>query len=138
MFFDTRRDSIFSRYSPRFHHFRYSHRFEPFPVFAETVNRYSHGFYLFRVLAHILPFFGTHTNSSIFQYSPRQFFDTRKDSTFPRYSSRFYHFSVHTMIRPFFGTLRDSFSILRRISTFSGHSPRFYYFSVLKIGRAHV
>ena len=61
--------------------FRYSHRFDPFLVLHETVYRHSHGF---PVLTRIMPFSGTHTNSTLFRYSPRQFFDTRTDSTFSR------------------------------------------------------
>ena len=77
-FFGTRRDS-FSRLArnlafpgtrPDSTIFRYSHRFDPFPVLAVRVFRYSHGFYHFPVLAGILPFFGTHTDSTFFQYSP--------------------------------------------------------------------
>ena len=55
-FFCTRRDSTFSRYSPGFYHFWYSHRFNPFPVLVGTIFGHSHGFYLFPVLARILPF----------------------------------------------------------------------------------
>ena len=66
--------------------FRYSHRFDPFPVLTGTVFRYSYGFYLFPVLAQILPFFDTHTDSTLFWYSLGQFFETRHDSTFGRYS----------------------------------------------------
>ena len=85
-----------------------------------TVFRYSHGFYLFPVLARILPFSGTDTDSTIFRYSSGQFFGTRKDSTFSRYSSGFYRFQVLTLILPFFGTRWDSFSVLARILAFSG------------------
>ena len=106
-------------------------------VLARTVFRYSHGFYLFPVLARILPFFGTLTYSTLFRYSPRQFFDTRTDSTFFHYSPRYYHFSVLTLIRPFFGTCRDRFSILARILPFSvlawsvfQYSHGFYLFPV--------
>ena len=45
----------------------------------------------------------------LFRYSPGQFFNTRRDSTFSRYSPGFYHFSVLTQIRPFFDTRRDIF-----------------------------
>ena len=96
-FFDTRTDSTISRYSPGFFHF--SVLFNPFLILAQTVFRYSHGFYLFPVLTRILPFFGTHTNSTLFRYSPRQFFDTRRDSTF---------FPVLARILPFFGTHTNS------------------------------
>ena len=121
--------------------FRYSHCFYPFPVFALTSCRYSHGFYLLRylhvfylfpVLGQILPFFVTNTDSTLFRYSPRQVVDTRTDSTFydtctystfSQYSARFYHFSVLTLIRPFSGTRRDTFSILARILPFPSTPP---------------
>ena len=74
--------------------FRYSHRFDPFPVLVGTVLEYSHGFYLFPVHAPILSFFGTPTDSTLFQYSLGKFFDTSTDSTFSPYSPGFYRFSV--------------------------------------------
>ena len=77
-----------------------------------TVFRFSQGFYLFGVLVRILPFFGTHTPSTLFRYYTGQFFHTLTASTFSGHSPRFYYFSVLTLIRPFFGTRRDSFSIL--------------------------
>ena len=83
----------------------------------------SHGFYLFPVLARILPFFGTHTDSTLFGYSPGQFFDTRTDSIFSRYSPGFYHFSVHTQIRHFSVNRGDSFSILVPILAFPDTRP---------------
>ena len=89
-------------------------------MLAETVFRYSHELYLFPVVARILPFFGTHTDSTLFWYYPGQFFDTRTDSTFSRYSPGIYHFSVFTQIRTFFGTRRDSFSIPVPILPFPG------------------
>ena len=75
------------------------------------------------ILARILPFFGTHTHSTLFRYLPGQFFDTRTDSTFSRYSPGFYHFSVLTQIRPFSGNRGDNFSILVRIIPFPGTRP---------------
>ena len=83
-FFDTPRDLPLPGNLPDSTIFRYSHRFDPFPILAGTVFRYSHGFYLFPVLARILPFFGTHTDSTLFRYLPGQFFYTRTDSTFLR------------------------------------------------------
>ena len=62
------------------------------PVLVGTVFRYSYRFYLIPVLARILPFFGTHTDSTLFRYSRGQFFNTRTDSTFSQYSPGFYHF----------------------------------------------
>ena len=102
------------------------------------MNQY--GFYLFPVLARIPPFFGAHTDSTLFRCSPGQFFDTRRDSTFSRYWPEFIHFSVLTLIRPFSGTRRDSFSILvlillfpstRPYSTIFRYSHRFDCFPVL-------
>ena len=69
-YFYARRASTFSRYTPRSTIFWYSHRFDPFPVLPGADCRYSDGFYLFPLLAWILPFFGTHTDSTLFQYSP--------------------------------------------------------------------
>ena len=74
--------------------FRHSHRFDPFSVLAETVFRDSYEFYLFPVLIRTLPFFGTYTYSTLFWYSPGQFFDSHRDSNFSRYSHRFDHFSI--------------------------------------------
>ena len=74
--------------------FRYSHWLDPFPVLTRKVFPYSYGFYNLPVLARILQCFGTHTDWSLFRYSPSEFFDTRTDSTFDRYSPGFYHFSV--------------------------------------------
>ena len=68
--------------------------------------------------ARILPFFGTHADSTIFRYSLGQFFDTRTDSSSSRYSPGFYHFSVLRQIRPFSGTSRDNFLIVVRILRF--------------------
>ena len=92
-FFDTQTDSTFSRYSPGFYYFSVRTQIRPFPVLDGTIFRYSYRFYLLPVLPRILPFFGTHTDSTLFRYSSGQFFDTRTDSTFSRYSSGFYHFS---------------------------------------------
>ena len=83
-----------------------------------TVFRYSHGFYLFPVLARILAFSGPDTDSTIFRCSWGQFFGTRMDSTFSRYSPGFYRFQVLTLILPFFGTRQESFSVLARILHF--------------------
>ena len=69
--------------------FRYSHRFDLFPVLAGTVFRYSQEFYIFPIVARILPFFGTHTDLTLFRYSPEQLFDTRRNSTSSPYSPRF-------------------------------------------------
>ena len=94
------------------------------------------------MLAPILVIFNTHTDSTLFRYSPG-----------------FYNFSVLTQIRPFSRTRQESFSILARIlpfpgtrpditifwysteqlfdtrtdSTFSRHSPVFYHFSELPV-----
>ena len=54
---------------------------------------------------------------------PEQFFDTRRDSSFPRYSHGFDHFSVLTLIGHFSGTHPNSFSILARILLLPGTRP---------------
>ena len=87
LFVYTRTDSIFSSYSSRFSHFRYSQRFNLFSVLVGIVFRHLHGFYLFSVLTRITPFFRTHTDSTIFGYSPGWFVDIRTDSTSFQYSS---------------------------------------------------
>ena len=69
----------------------------------------------------------THTNSTIFRYSSRRFFDICTDSTFSQYSLGFYHFPVFTPILTFFGTRTDS--------TFSRYSPRFNSFLVLTLSQ---
>ena len=101
-FFGTRRDSFsilerilhFPGTHPDCTIFRYSHRFDPFPVLTRTVFRYSYGFYLLPVLSWILLFFGTHTDWTLFRYSSGQFFDTRTDSTFSRYWPEWCHFRI--------------------------------------------
>ena len=55
-------------------------------------------FYLLLVLTLILPFFGTHTDSTLFRYSVGTIF---------RYSHGFYLFPVLARILPFFGTHTD-------------------------------
>ena len=101
----------------------YLYYFRPFPVLVGTIFRYSHGLYFFPVLTRILRIFDTHTDSTLFGYSPGQFFYTRTDPTFSRYLPGFYHFSVLTQIRTFSGTHRDSFSILDCILPFPGTYP---------------
>ena len=97
-------------------------------MFTRIVFRYSYGFYLFPVLVRILPFFGTHTDSTLLRYLLGQFLDTRTDSTFSLYSPGFYHFSVLTLIRPFSRTCRDTFSTLARILPFPGTDPNYAIF----------
>ena len=97
--------------------------------------RSSYRFYSFPVLARILLFFGTHTDSTIFRYSRGEFFDTRWDSTFSRCAPGFYHFLVLTQIRPFSSTRRDSFFYTWRDSTFSRYLPGFYHLWVLTLIR---
>ena len=130
-FLGTRPDSII---------FRYSHRFDRFPVLVGTAFGYSHGFYIFPVLLGMLLFFGTPTDSTLFWHSSGKFFHTRTDSTFSWYSSGCYHFSVLPQIRPFSGTRGDSFWLLARILHFPGtrrdatifrYSHRFDPFPVL-------
>ena len=118
-FVDTRTDSIpFPNTDLDPAIFLYLHRFDPLSILVGIVFRHSHGFAFSRYRPSILPFFGTHTYSTLFRYSPGQIVDSRTDSTFSRYSPGFYHFSVLTQIRPFFGNRGDSFSILVRILPF--------------------
>ena len=93
----------------------------------------------FSVLARILPFPDTLSDSTIFWSSHRvfpfsvlaeEFFDTCTYSTFSQYLLGFYHVSLLTLIRPFSGTRPDSFSILTRILPFfvtHTDSTRFRY-----------
>ena len=99
----------------------------------QTVFRYSHGFYLFPVLARILSFSDIDTDSTIFRYSFAQFFGTHTDSTFSQKLAR---------ILSFFGTDPDStifqysfgqFFGTHTDSTFSRYSPGFYQFSVMTL-----
>ena len=84
-------------------------------VLVWKVSRYSHGFYLFPVVAGILSFSVIDPDSTIFRQWFGQFFGNRTDSIFSRYSLRFSHFPVLTLILPFFGTRLDNFSVLARI-----------------------
>ena len=90
-------------FSPGSTIFRYSHRFDPFPVLPCADCRYSDGFYLFSVLARILPFsvlvrilpiFGTHRDSLSILPQIVPFPGTCPDSTIFRYSQRFNPFPV--------------------------------------------
>ena len=92
--------------------------FNYFSGLVKTVFLCWHGFYLFPVLAQILPLSGTDTDSTIFRYSSGQLFRTRTESTIFRYSPGFYHFQVLTLILPFVGTRRYSFLVLARIPHF--------------------
>ena len=110
--------------------FRYSRRFDPFPVLPRQCfdthrdsmsSRYSPGFHYFSVVTQIRPFSGT-----------------RRDSFFILVG--IYLFPVPAWIPPFFGTHTDStffryspgqFFDTRTDSSFSGYSPIFYHFSVL-------
>ena len=77
----------------------------------------------FMVLTWILPFLGTHIDWTLSLYSPEQFFDTRRGSSFSRYSHGFEHFSVLTLIAHFSGSHPNSSSILARILLFPGIHP---------------
>ena len=89
MFFGTRPDSTFSRYSPGFYRFQlltlilpfFGTRRHSFSVLARILP--------FLVLAMILGFSGIDIDSTIFRYSWGQFVGTRTDSTFSRYSPGF-------------------------------------------------
>ena len=122
-FFGTRPDSTFSRYSPGYYRFQLLTLILPF--FGTRGNSFSvlARILPFLVLARILAFSGTDTDSTIFPYSWGLFFGTRTDSTFSRYSPGFYRFQLLTLILPFFGTRRHSFSLLARILPFPGTRP---------------
>ena len=123
-FFDTHRDSTFSRYSLGFHHILVVTQIRPFScTLRDNFSILVGFFYLFPVLARILLFFGTHTDSALLRYSPAQFFDTRTVSIFSWYTPAFYHFSVIKLIRPFSRGHRDNFSILAHILPFPGSRP---------------
>ena len=111
---------------------RYSHRFYHFSVIVLTVFSYSYGFDLFPVLARILQFCGSHTDSTILGKLFGQFFGTRSDSTFSRYSHGFYNFAVLTMILPFFNTRRNVFHSLHGFYLCQC-SPEFYHFALLTL-----
>ena len=138
--------------------FQYSHWFYPFRKLVRTVFQRCHGFFLFSVLAQILPFlevtlilsfYGTHTDSTIFRNSSGQFFKSGMDSSFSQHSPGFDHFSVFTLILPFSETRSNSFSKVQRILPFLGtrtnstifgshtnstllrYSHWFYHFSML-------
>ena len=93
-FFDTQRDLPSPGNLPDSTIFRYSHRFDPFPILAGTVFRYSQGFYLFPVLARILPFLVTCRDSFSILVRILHFSGTRSDSTIFRHSHRFDPFSL--------------------------------------------
>ena len=126
-----------------------------------TVFRYTNGFYLFPVLARILPFFGTHTDCTIFRYSNgfnlflglARFLPlsgTNTDSTIFlvlirtifHYSNGLYLFPVLARILALSGTHTDS-SIFRfssgqffrtqTDSTFSWYSHEFHNYAVLTL-----
>ena len=127
-FFDTCTDSTFSRYSPGFYHFSVITQIRPFSSTRQDSFSILAQILPFPVLARILPLFGTHTDSTIFRYSPTQIVDSRTDSTFSKYSPGFDHFSVLTQIRLFSGTPRCRLSILVRILPFPGTRPNLPFF----------
>ena len=85
-FFDTQKDLPLPGNLPDSTIFRYSHRFDTFPILVGTVFRYSQGFYLFPVLARILPFFVTCRDSFSILVRILHFFGTRPHSYIFRYS----------------------------------------------------
>ena len=104
----------------------------PLPNIVRIVFRYSDGFYLFPVLARILPFLGTHTYCTLFRYSSGHFFGTHTDCT--------HNFWVRTLIVPSCHTRLDSFSVLAQIlpfpstrmdSTIFGYAHRLYPLPIL-------
>ena len=124
-------DSTYSWYTHRFYHFLAFTWILPLPVLALKFFRYFHGFYLIPVLALSLPFFGTHTGSTLSRYSPGHFFGTRPDS-----------YSVLSGILPIPGTRADStiflyshgfnpFPVLT--STVFSYSQGMYLFPVLAL-----
>ena len=118
MFFDTHTDSTIFRYSPGFYHFLVLTLIQPFSGTYPDNFSIPTRILSFPILVWILPFFGTHTDSTLFRYSTGMFFDTHMDSTFFRYSPGFYRFLVLTLIRPFSSTHPDCFSILAWILLF--------------------
>ena len=145
-FFDTLTDSNFFRYSSGFYNFSVLTLIQPLSGIRRDKLYILAWILSFPgtppVLPRIQPFFGTHTNSSLFRYSSGHFFDTRTYSTFSQYSPGFYHFSVLTLIRPFSDTRRDTFSMLARLlhlpstqpdSTIFRYSHCFYPFPVFAL-----
>ena len=111
--------------------FRYSHRFDLFPVLALTVFRYSHRFCLFpeffhysvltqirpvsgtsqdnfSILARILHFPAARPDSTTFRHSHRFYPFMILAGTIFRYLDGFYLFPVLALILPLFGTHTDS------------------------------
>ena len=80
------------------------------------------------MLARILPFFDTHSNSTLFRYSQGQVFITGMDITFFGNSHGFYLFSVLTLIQPISDIRWDKFWILARILHFSDTRPDAFIF----------
>ena len=119
-FFVTRTDYTLSPYSPGFVHFL---------VVTLILHFFNISHECFSLLARIIPFlgtrpnltfFGTHTDSTIFRFSPRKFFVTRTDYTLSLYLPGFDHFPILKLILPFFGTCSDSYSIPARILSLTG------------------
>ena len=122
-FFDIRMDSTFFQYSHGFEHFSVLTQIGPFSGTLPNCFSILAQILPDRALARILSFFSTHTDWTLFWYSPEQFFDIRMNSTFFRYSHGFHHFSVLRLIGPFSGTHPNSFSILAQILLFLGTHP---------------
>ena len=110
-----------------------------FSVFRLMVNFFGTRPVNFSVLAHILPepilagilpFFGIHTDSTLFRSSSRKFFDTCTESTFCRYSRILKFFGTHTNLT-LFRYSSGQFFDTRTDSTYSWYSLGFYLFSVL-------
>ena len=131
-FLNSGTDSTFSRYSPRFYHFRYSHRFYHFPILVWTVFLYSHGFYLsqylpgfyhFPVLTQILPFSDTPLDS---------FFVLARILPFPGTPLILPFSSIHTDSTFFRKSSREFFNSGTE-STIPRYSSGFYHFPVLTL-----
>ena len=65
-FFGSRMESFFSGNSPGCYYFSIFARILPFSVLIWTVFQYSHGIFFFREHAHIIQFFDTRIDSTIF------------------------------------------------------------------------
>ena len=83
-FFGTRTDStlilVLARILPFFGIHTYGNLFKDSPSLAQSVFRYSHGYYLIPVFARILPLLRIHTPRILFWDSSGQFIRTRTNS----------------------------------------------------------
>ena len=95
--FDTRTNSTFSRYSPIFNFWVRKKIVPSSDTRPDSIS----------ILTRILPFPGTHPDSTIFGYSQRLYLLPILVRTVFRYSDGFYLFPVLAPILPFLGTHTD-------------------------------